>query len=226
VASYDTGEVRLIQKISEILTIDRAGSFLIDMAIGLPSREQPLRNCEEGARALLPRERKSSVFGVPCREALRARTYERANVLNRKILGKGLSLQSWYLGPKIREVDDFLAAHEGFHLRESHPEIAFQFLNGSQPLRHGKKSAEGRAERLGILQSWDSRTQGLSTQPLKHATAKASRDDILDALSLALTQKLRRRDRLSKTSARVVSAPLKDAGGLVMAIYYYQQNHR
>jgi predicted RNase H-like nuclease len=225
VASYDLMTVQIIQQIDKILEFARGSVFLIDIPVGLPSRAQPVRTCETQARRLLPAKRKSSVFGVPCREALRARTYERANALNREVLGKGLSLQSWFICPKIREVDTFLVEQKTFgsRVRECHPELAFQFLNRGLPLQHGKKSAEGRQERLRILQSLDSRSEELFATPLQHASAHASKDDVLDALCLALTQSLRLRAGLKKSIHCLVSKPRRDAKGLEMSIAYFER---
>src|SRR3990167_4972582 len=55
-----------------------AERICVDVPIGLPSREAPIRPCDQRAREVLGRPRGSSVFPVPCREALRAATIEQA----------------------------------------------------------------------------------------------------------------------------------------------------
>ncbi len=175
---------------------------LIDMPIGLPEGEHGIRNrvsdrhCDRDCRKLLPKSRKSSVFPVPARQALHADDPSSANAA---AAGRKLSCQSLNLLPKIRELDDFVAAwlasefsEEADHpcmlpLIESHPEVAFMRLNGGEAPTHGKKTIEGLGERLGILER-----AGMGRTDLEHMMKlfprkQAARDDLLDAAALALT---------------------------------------
>lgn len=52
--------------------------------------------------------RGSSVFPVPCRQAVHSETYHEASKINKEVLGRGLSKQGWGIVPKIREVDAFV----------------------------------------------------------------------------------------------------------------------
>jgi predicted RNase H-like nuclease len=86
-----------------------ASLILIDIPIGLPFKKP--RACDLEARKLLGRGRASSVFPPPCREALAAKTYEEACEINKKVLGKKISLQTYHISKKIKEVDDFLLSN-------------------------------------------------------------------------------------------------------------------
>ncbi|OWA33442.1 hypothetical protein B9G55_22520 [Saccharibacillus sp. O16] len=183
--------------------------LLIDMPIGLPEGADGLRNsvcdrrCDRDCRKLLPRSRKSSVFPVPARQALRAASPSAAN---QAVTGRKLSCQSLNLLPKIRELDDFIAARlaggDPLPLLESHPEVAFLRLNGEQAPLHGKKTAEGLAERLDILEQTGIDRMTLK-QLLEHFPRKqAARDDLLDAAALALTAQ---RIRSGRSPARYVT---------------------
>lgn len=85
-----------------------AEMILIDIPIGLPDTGNGTRACDSEARKVLKPYRASSVYPVPCREALYAENYKQASAINKKLTGKGLSKQSWMISPKIREVDTFL----------------------------------------------------------------------------------------------------------------------
>ncbi len=74
----------------------------VDMPIGLP--ESWGRPADDAARRFLGR-RASTVFPTPPRSLLEATTYDQANALSRRELGRGLSRQTFNLFPKIREVD-------------------------------------------------------------------------------------------------------------------------
>jgi len=93
------------------------------------------------------------VFTPPCREALGAGSYEEACRVNRRVLERAMSLQAWHIVGKVAEVDAWLlgdlARRRGV-LAESHPELAFAMMKG-EPLATKKRSAEGRAERAGLL---------------------------------------------------------------------------
>ena len=69
---------------------------------------------------------------------------------NRAVLGVGLSLQAWHLVPKIREVDRAIAPSDQPRVSEVHPESSFAAIAGA-PLATRKTTAEGRAQRIGLL---------------------------------------------------------------------------
>lgn len=164
-------------------TIDRlvalAGdvrAVAIDIPIGLPT-EQP-RTAERLARRELP-GRASTVFNAPASAALDAADYHAANAANRLALGLGLSKQTWYLVPKIREVRDWLETGPAMPVVESHPELCFAAMNGGV-LVDGKTTADGEAHRRRLLAA-----HGLEVVAERRAGVAV--DDVLDAAATAWT---------------------------------------
>ena len=99
--------------------------------------------------------------------------------------------------------------------REVHPELAFLVWNGGQPLAHGKRCREGRAERLALCdQGFPGAWEAIRGRFPRAAVAD---DDILDALAL-----LRSAGRLWRGEATVLpeAEPEVDGCGLPMAIAY------
>ncbi|WP_020212011.1 DUF429 domain-containing protein [Flavobacterium rivuli] len=228
-ACYNDGKVLIFKNINDVIKhYGDAYSFLIDIPIGLVSEKNNVRNCEKTARAVLPANRKSSVFSIPCREALTAANYAEANGINRQIMDCGISKQTWFILPKIKELDDVLINDHNIRLRfkESHPEIAFQFLNGGSPLLYSKKTADGATERLAILMRYNEQSESLYTKALiDYKRLEVAKDDILDALCLALTQNLLLAQPDSYKVNRFASNPLLDEHGIEMAIYYSKYKH-
>ena len=86
---------------------------------------------------------------------LNTENYKIGNEINKKITGKGISIQSWNISKKIKEVNDFKLSKESnkMNLFESHPELCFESLN-KNPLMHSKKTDEGVLERLDIINKY------------------------------------------------------------------------
>jgi len=124
--------------------------ILIDIPIGLPHAGK--RRCDTETRKLLDR-RASSVFPVPCREALQAKTYDQACRINQRLVGVKLTIQTWNISARILEVDQLLRDNEQARrrIRESHPELCFRALAGGRPMAHSKKMSQGFSERYSIL---------------------------------------------------------------------------
>jgi predicted RNase H-like nuclease len=166
-----------------------ASVILLDIPIGLRERSSKERLCDIEARKLLS-HRRSSVFPAPCRQAIPVnKTYEEASDINKQMTGRRLSLQTWNIIPKIREVDILLSNDESARsrIREIHPEICFWALAG-HPMKHSKKTKEGFSERMQVLGSVYTHTNDI----IDHASStyrrnKVARDDILDALVAAVT---------------------------------------
>lgn len=164
--------------------------YLIDIPIGLVNQTSTERACEKLMRQILQGSRKSSVFNVPCREALQAINFEDANRINRLVLGKGISKQSYFIFNKILEVDIFLRERnsKNIKLNESHPEVAFHFLNSGKSIKFNKKTKEGLAERLHVLELYDKRVIHTFDDSVKKFLRKeVAKDDIVDAMCLAIT---------------------------------------
>jgi len=185
-----TGQHGVYRSIAELAqAMGEANILLIDMPIGLPSVQR--RACDSEARRLLGRNRASSIFPVPCREALAASDYRHACDLNAAQLGVKLSKQSWNILPKIRELDVWLQATGERRWRECHPELAFRALNNRKVMAHGKKTTEGLKDRLDLLQRL------LPTAETVYAAARrdyrksqVADDDLVDALALAVTARI------------------------------------
>ena len=188
--------------------------FAVDMPIGLLDRPRPGgRACDREARKVLGRPRASSVFTPPTRPGLSARTYAEVGGFN----GTGMSKESFNILPKIREVDEALAATDQQRVFEAHPELAFAALSGA-PIRHNKKTAEGRRQRVRLLRRvFSGAFQDPVRLRLEHGAANVALDDVVDAYVLAHVADRIRRGRGTRLPA---SDPLRDARGLRMEIWY------
>lgn len=197
-----------------------AAPVLVDIPIGLPDAGSPVRACDSEARALLPRNRTGAVFPTPCREAVYAESRDRANAANERVLGKGISAQTWAIVPKIREVDRLLrdASDEQSRVREVHPEVCFWALNGREAMRESKKSRPGFESRLRVLKSVDAKAEERVKEGLLAVAGyDAGPDDVLDGYAAALT------GHLGRDSLRTLpETPRKDAEGLPKAMVYYE----
>jgi predicted RNase H-like nuclease len=157
------------------------------------------RKVDSRLRSLLSPFKHQSVFTPPCREALSATSYREALEVNRKVTGKGISIQSWNIAPKIRELDELLQSSKQLQriIFESHPEICFFFLHKRNPITSGKKTEEGRKQRLAILCAYDHQIKGVFDKSLRSFQRKeVLPDDILDALCLGIVAKKSQQDRL------------------------------
>ncbi len=93
-----------------------ASRIAVDMPIGLLDVPQPGgRACDRAARAVLGRQG-SSVFSPPARPALDASDHRDAQ----RRQGAGLSIQTWNIVPRIREVDAAIDASMQSRVIEAH----------------------------------------------------------------------------------------------------------
>ncbi len=163
--------------------------MLIDIPIGLSSKNFT-RTVDAKARTYL-NKRKSSIFSPPCREALYAENYQEALKINRQITGKGLSIQAYNIGPKIKAVDEWYDNKpKQLDVYEAHPELCFKRLNDNQDLQYSKHDKKGLQERQDLLFTLDKNLESVYTTLLKtHKRQEVKPDDILDALALYLTAK-------------------------------------
>ena len=177
----------LLGHINEVKNMDSQRIF-IDIPIGLGDQFNT-RTIDFELRKLLSKKRKSSVFTPPIREALEAPTYQLGNQINKSISGKGISIQAWNIGHKIKEVNQFLSQNHLYQMKmsESHPELCFELLNNG-PLNHSKKTLSGMEERIKIINKYIN----ISFQEIKDfakecKSDKAKLDDIIDAIVLSLS---------------------------------------
>ena len=184
----------------------------IDMPIGL----HPLRRLDQQLRSLLKPIRHQSVFSVPLREAVYSSTYEKAKAINKEHTGKSISIQSWNICHRIKELDQFLSQyHRPQIIYECHPEWCFFKLNNNQHLQHKKSIQEGVSERLKLLTKIDGRVEKLFFNTMKKTKrARVKADDILDALCLYLS---------SRSNMNIINNdPITDEQGRLMRIAYPQ----
>lgn len=207
-----------------------AESILVDIPIGLP--ESARRECDRGAKSFLGADRARSVFWTPCRDAVEQETYDAAKQANREARGDSLSTQAWGLIPRIREVDRFLRDTEAARavIAESHPEVCYASFADEIP--RSKHEDDGLEERRSILEATDESAAGvyegfvdehIEGQPSwARRIGESNRDDLLDAMVLALTASAGPRG-CNRTLDDVETEPAMvptDAEGLPMQILY------
>ena len=199
--------------------VQDAHSVLIDIPVGLLDKGNSERECDKAARIWLSPKRSSSVFPVPLRQTLLTVDYETALQINRKISGRGISLQSWFILPKIREVDNMLSTHKELQgvVRECHPELCFCALNSRAAMQFNKKKEEGKQERLAVLQNYFKASYQLFEQASSDFLRRQlAHDDIIDAMVCAVTAKYGYDNYLT-----LPPDPQKDTNGLAMEIVYW-----
>ncbi len=182
---------------------------MIDIPIGLPNAGA--RECDTQVRRML-KSRGSSVFPAPIRPMLGAGTYVEACEMGTKVDGRKISKQTWFLLPKIREVDAFLHQNpermSQFH--EVHPELSFSAWNDFRPMSHSKKTAAGRVEREDLVLS----RYGEAYRAVSLPKAAYRNDDLLDAFA-ALWSAER---QFAGTARTFPESSPRDETGLPMAI--------
>ncbi|MSQ47946.1 MAG: DUF429 domain-containing protein [Deltaproteobacteria bacterium] len=210
-----THRVALCPKFADVLALTPTPAVIaLDMPIGLLDVQQPGgRVCDQQARQLLGR-RASSIFTPPTRPMLQATRYEQVRT-------QGLSIQSFNILPKIREVDQLMTPALQQRVHEAHPELAFMSLAGV-PMQHNKKTPEGREERLRILEgAFQGMRQTFENTCRAFKRSEVAVDDVLDAYVLAWTA-LRIR---AGQANHVPDSPPKDRKKLRMEIWYGAPYH-
>jgi len=161
---------------------DSCAKVAVDIPIGLlDTGQQGGREVEREARKVLGSGRKSSVFSAPIRPVLNAQNYAEAGELTvaNSADGKGLSVQSYAIVAKIREVDRAMSPQLQERVVETHPELGFQALNQDKPLVAGKAIAAGLIQRLRLLAVL--RLGDVVEEASSGIIKGASLDDVLDA---------------------------------------------
>ena len=201
-----------------VSTFSDAERIFIDVPIGLPWPDAPIRPCDRLARQVLGRQRRASVFPVPCREALAADGVEKARKINKTRIGRSMSAQTWGISNKIIEVDRLLLSDRGqaYGIREVHPEVCFWALADRKPMKYRKTIFEGRQERLQVLQQFEPGIQALLDDALsKTLRRQVQADDVLDA-SVAFVTAEASRGQL----AALAGEPSHDSVGLPIEMLY------
>ena len=156
----------------------------IDMPVVLS--EVIPRQADQLARKLLSKKA-SSVFTAPTPEMLDQPNYEKASLVSKKHFGKSMSLQSWYLFPKIKDVQTMIH-HEDMQIYEIHPELSFRAMNNEQVILESKKSPEGFAIRNSLL-SMHFENFIFEEIRRQYARKDVMDNDILDALAVLWSAK-------------------------------------
>lgn len=190
---------------------------LVDMPIGLVEDATP-RSCDGLARKRLGK-RASSVFTPPCRRALAAADHKSASAIQKEVTGKGLSIQSFHLFPKIREVDLLMRSDPGWIpvVGEAHPELAFLAFGGKTVVSVSKRTDGGRQLREGVIRGL------VAGADLRQAYGicgkKVAKDDLLDAWVLCLAATLPEKGRIL-----LPEPPETDSYGIPMTIRMPDEN--
>ncbi len=127
------------------------------------------------------------MFSPPCRPALACRTYDEAAAATRALspTGSALTLQSFGLFAKLRQVDDAMTPELQATVHEVHPELSFARMNGGRPMEISKQKREGQDARIEML-----RAAGFDVTAAKvkrMARAGVGRIDVLDAHAVCWT---------------------------------------
>lgn len=213
-------EVDFFENLKELYSsYGNASLILIDIPIGLTENGKEERCCDKEARNILGKKRGTSVFPAPSQLSLSIRneTYKEALETNKRLTGKGFSQQTWYIIPKIREVNQFMLEDISARLRikEIHPEICFYALNIKNPMEHSKRTEKGLKERKQVLQSVFHLTNDIiDCAESKYKRNKVAKNDILDAMSAAVTAFL-------GINGTIPKSPQFDSHGLPMEMLYH-----
>jgi predicted RNase H-like nuclease len=144
------------------------------------------READQLARKLLSKKA-SSVFTAPTPEMLEQPNYERASYVSKRLFGKSMSLQSWYLFPKIKDVQTIIHdAH--INLYEIHPELSFRAMNHEEVILESKKSKEGFEIRNALLKRHFESFDFESIRNL-YPRKDVMDNDILDAMAVLWSAK-------------------------------------
>lgn len=186
--------------------------YAIDIPIGLADVHP--RAADRAVRRFLG-PRRSSVFPAPIRSVVACDSYESACQVSFEQTGKRISRQTYWIIPKIREVDAALQTDLALRDRvvEVHPEVSFALCNAGEPLSHPKRTASGRRERLALLSAaaLAAYDQAMRTYP----RAAVRSDDIIDALVAAWTA---HRVRMGTAERFPADQESRDVTGLEMSI--------
>lgn len=177
------------ETISDIVKVyPEFDEFLVDMVIGLPSNKNHVRP-DTYARQII-KERSSTIFPAPCRQAVYAKTVAEAYEENERVLGKKFTPLTLGIIPKMRELDSFLQNNRKYKnvIKESHPEVCFAKLN-SKTMLSKKSEIDGIEERIQLLANYIPDLSTIKLLTLSRSL-KCSIDDIVDALCLSITANL------------------------------------
>ena len=193
----------------------QAELILVDIPIGLPWSDCPIRPCDSLARDLLGTPRRTSVFPVPCRESVHANGNAEARNANIRLINRSLSEQTLGIRKKIAEVD-LLVRDRIAPIREIHPEVCFWSLADRHAMQHKKSSEAGRKERVEVLTRFEPQTNQFLSRALNDTLRMhVAADDFLDALAAFITAEAQ-----IGSLSRLSGKPAIDREGLPMEMLY------
>lgn len=172
--------------------------------LGLPDKPGDSRSCDVAARKLLG-IRGSAVLAAPSRAVLEARTFDEAQEIE-----PGMDMARWRSLPKIAEAGREVQSWNQRSVWEVHPELAFFQLNGGQPVRYGRRSEAGRAERAELVCG----ALPGAAQVLEERPAAVREGKLVDALANLWTS----RRIAARAITRMAQEAVWDAQGLRMDI--------
>ncbi len=212
--AFEVGKFRTISDICN--HYPKCDSYIIDIPIGLPEDNNHLRP-DLIVKKMLGKKG-SSIFQVPCRQAVYANDKTEARELNIAFLGKSLSEQSLGIAKAIRQVDEFLQNNPQWknRLLESHPEFCFSKLNNNQPILEDKKTDEGKEKRIEVLKKYYPQADQVVDKFLADIPYRKKTDDVIDALCLAVMGKV----ILEKGIKTTPEKPMMDSKGILMQMVY------
>ncbi|MEQ8480804.1 MAG: DUF429 domain-containing protein [Hoeflea sp.] len=213
--------LRIHSRFSDLIADLGEGAVIaVDMPIGLPDRIAGAgRGPEQAIRPFLG-ARQSSVFSIPSRAAVEAKSYGEAcaRALETSDPPKKVSRQAFNLFSRILEIDAELQGDEDLKSRvlECHPEFSFCRLNNGEPMSMPKKikgvvNPEGINERIAVLVR-----HGLDRGLFETgAPPGASMDDVVDA---AVNLLMAERHAAGLTTS-FPPQPMHDRHGIAIAIH-------
>lgn len=208
---------RCFKDLDEVIKVySNLEQILIDIPIGLSS-ESFTRTVDVEARKHL-KNRKSSIFSPPCREALYAKNYKDALQINKQVEGKGISIQAYNIAQKIKEVDEWIDKNtQNIKIFEAHPELCFKSLNGDTDLEYSKHDKKGIELRQQIIFKKDYTLKKEYDELMStYKRNELKPDDILDAMALYLI------NRMSEKLKIVTDENIVDETGKRVGIVYGQ----
>ncbi|WP_276270579.1 DUF429 domain-containing protein [Haloarcula litorea] len=195
---------------------ETARLVLVAVPVGLVESGDPVRRCDERARAVLG-PRAETVTTPPVREATRKQRYSAANRTHERKSGAALSEAAFDRSDAIAMVDELLqeVPEAAAVVRSAHPDLCFRAFAG-EPLEHPSAVAAGYAERMRTLAHYD-RDAAPTVQHAAEATAghDVTVADVLDAVVLAYTATPGAADLRT-----LPPDPPTDAAGLPMELVY------
>jgi predicted RNase H-like nuclease len=182
---------------------DGCAAVGVDIPLGLPSGAAR-RACDVACADRL-RTARASVFPAPPRPVLAAASFEEACAVARRVTGRAISLQTFHIGPKIRDWDAVATVPDD--VVEVHPEVSLRTLAPDVDFAP-KKTARGCGQRIAALGRWMDVAAALGDLP-----AGARLDDVLDALAAAWSAQ-----RWACGRAEVLGAERDDRGRPVRVV--------